>query len=61
MTGYNTKAIQSSIKVECPRCHFIFGAADILSVDSENLRCKNLVMVNSFRRARLACLCNQLG
>jgi hypothetical protein len=61
MTRYNTKGIQSSIKVECPRCHFILGAADILSVDSKNLGCQNFVMVTSFRRARLAGLCNQLG
>jgi len=40
MTGYNTNALQSSIKIECPHCHFVLGAADILAVDSKSLRCK---------------------
>ena len=37
---YNIEAIQPSIKVECPHCHFVLGAADILAVNSKGLRCK---------------------
>jgi hypothetical protein len=37
---YNIEAIQPSIKVECPHCHFVLGAEDILAVNSEGFRCK---------------------
>lgn len=37
---YNIEAIHRSIKVECPHCHFVLGAADILAVNSKTLRCK---------------------
>jgi transposase-like protein len=35
-----TATITSTIKVECPRCHFTLSAANILPVDSTRLRCK---------------------
>jgi hypothetical protein len=44
--GYNTKAIYTSIKVECPHRHFVLGATDILAIGSKRLQCK-FVMVTS--------------